>query len=54
MVRMVFRVGAPSRFLSTSNYEIAGDTIHFLGLVHERRHPDFLKEQLSDDRFGAV
>ena len=28
-------------------YSIVGDTIYFLGLVHERRHPDFLK-----DRFG--
>ena len=28
-------------------YKIQGDTIYFLSLVHERRHPDFLKEQLS-------
>ena len=35
-------------------YEIEGNTIYFLGLVHERRHPDFLKEQLSDDRIGGV
>lgn len=27
-------------------YSIVGDTIYFLGLVHERRHPDFLKERL--------
>lgn len=24
-------------------YQIEGDTLYFLGLVHERRHPDFLK-----------
>jgi hypothetical protein len=35
-------------------YKIEGETIYFLGLVHERRHPDFLKQQLSDDRFGGV
>ncbi len=27
-------------------YKIEGDTLYVLGLVHERRHPDFLKEQL--------
>ena len=26
-------------------YEIRSDTIWFLGLVHERRHPDFLKHR---------
>ena len=25
-------------------YEVRNDTIWFLGLVHERRHPDFLKQ----------
>jgi len=25
-------------------YQIKGDTLYFLGLVHERRHPDFLKK----------
>lgn len=25
-------------------YEVRGETIYFLGLVHERRHPDFLKQ----------
>jgi hypothetical protein len=35
-------------------YQIEGDTIYFLGLVHERRHPAFLKQQLSDHRFGGV
>jgi hypothetical protein len=35
-------------------YKIEGDTIYFLGLVHERRHPDFLKEQLSDDNPSAA
>ena len=26
-------------------YEVRNDTIWFLGLVHERRHPDFLKHR---------
>ena len=26
-------------------YKVEGDTIYFLSLVHERRRPDFLKEQ---------
>lgn len=29
-------------------YSIVGDTIYFLGLVHERRHPDFMKERLRN------
>lgn len=28
-------------------YSIRGDVIYFLGLVHERRHPDFLKGELK-------
>lgn len=28
-------------------YQVVGNTIYFLGLVHERRHPDFLKRQLK-------
>jgi hypothetical protein len=28
-------------------YLVRGETIYFLGLVHERRHPDFLKEQMG-------
>lgn len=28
-------------------YEVKGETIYFLGLVHERRHPDFLKELMA-------
>ena len=35
-------------------YKIEADTLYFLGLVHERRHPDFLKGQLSDDTFSGV
>jgi len=27
-------------------YSIQGDTIYFLGIVHERCHPEFLKAQL--------
>ena len=30
-------------------YSIHGDTIYFLGLVHERRHPDFLKDRLGNN-----
>lgn len=26
-------------------YQIEGDTVYFIGLVHEARHPDFLKER---------
>lgn len=29
-------------------YLVEGDTIYFLGLVHERRHPDFLKDRLGN------
>lgn len=29
-------------------YQVDGNTLYVLGLVHERRHPDFLKERLSD------
>jgi hypothetical protein len=28
-------------------YEVRNDTIYFLALVHERRHPDFLKKRIS-------
>ena len=28
-------------------YEVRDDTIYFLALVHERRHPDFLKNRVS-------
>ncbi len=28
-------------------YEVRNDTIYFLALVHERRHPDFLKGRLK-------
>lgn len=31
-------------------YAVEGDTIYFLGLVHERRHPDFLKKRIQDAR----
>lgn len=27
-------------------YKLQGEAIHFLGLVHERRQPDFLRKQL--------
>ena len=28
-------------------YAIEGETLYVLGLVHEHRHPDYLKRQLS-------
>ena len=28
-------------------YSIRGDALYFLSLVHERRHPDFLKGELK-------
>jgi hypothetical protein len=28
-------------------YDVRGGTIYFLGLVHERRHPNFLKDFLA-------
>jgi hypothetical protein len=28
-------------------YEIEGDSLYILGLVHERRHPDYLRENLE-------
>ena len=31
-------------------YHVQGGTIYFLGLVHERRHPDFLKDLLAAAR----
>jgi hypothetical protein len=34
-------------------YEIQGDTIYFLGLVHERRRPDSLKELVVSLRKSA-
>lgn len=30
-------------------YSVDGDTIYFLGLVYERRHPDFLKDRLGNN-----
>ena len=29
-------------------YQIEGDTLYILGLVHERRHPDFLQRGLEE------
>lgn len=28
-------------------YEVRNDTIYFLSLVHERRHPDYLKNRIK-------
>jgi hypothetical protein len=30
-------------------YSVKGETIFFLGLVHERRHPDFLRDRIGDE-----
>jgi hypothetical protein len=30
-------------------YQIEGDDLYMLGLVHERRHPEYLKNKLVDD-----
>ena len=30
-------------------YQIRGETLYVLSLVHERRHPDFLKRQLGGE-----
>ena len=30
-------------------YVIEEETLYFLGLVHERRHPDFLKRKLTEE-----
>ena len=29
-------------------YHIEGDTLYVLGIVHERRHPDFLRRSLKE------
>ncbi len=26
-------------------YRIEGDTVYFIGLVHEARHPDFIRDR---------
>lgn len=31
-------------------YQVHGDSIYFLSLVHERRHPEFLKELAAANR----
>ena len=28
-------------------YAVEGESLYFLGLVHERRHPDYLKRQMQ-------
>ena len=33
-------------------YQVQGDTLYFLGLVHERRHPDFLKNLIRGGKKG--
>lgn len=29
-------------------YQIEDETLYVLGLVHERRHPDYLRENLTE------
>ena len=31
-------------------YEVKADTIYFLGLIHERRHPDFLLQLMAQHK----
>ena len=31
-------------------YHIEGDTLYVLGIVHERRHPDFLRRGLKETK----
>ena len=31
-------------------YEIQGESLYILGVVHERRHPDYLRENLEDKK----
>ena len=31
-------------------YEIKGVRLHILGVVHARRHPDYLREKLSEEK----
>ena len=31
-------------------YQVQNNTIYFLGLIHERRHPNFLKELMAATR----
>lgn len=38
----------PSPFPYYIYYAIRGDTLYFLALVHERRHPHFLKQRKSE------
>jgi hypothetical protein len=45
---MVSPVGALFLFLFYLYYSVNNETIYFLGLVHERRHPDFLKKRQSN------
>ena len=40
-----------SRYASISpRYQIEDETLYVLGLVHERRHPDYLRENLEKEK----
>ena len=40
-----------SRYTSISpRYQIEDETLYVLGLVHERRHPDYLRENLEKEK----
>ena len=45
--RMAFSVADTKPFPFYICYEVKDETIYFLGVVHERRHPDFLKELIA-------
>ncbi len=34
-----------ARFPITSSYRIEEDTVYFIGLVHEARHPDAIRDR---------
>jgi hypothetical protein len=44
----VFPVAEQRPFPFYICYNVESETIYFLGLVHERRHPDFLKDRQGD------
>ncbi|HEY0947597.1 MAG TPA: type II toxin-antitoxin system RelE/ParE family toxin [Opitutaceae bacterium] len=33
-------------------YQIEGETLYILGLVHEHRHPDYLRQNLGEPKAG--
>lgn len=54
VVIMLGRTDSPCRrtkpFPFYIYYEVKADTIYFLGLIHERRHPDFLLQLMAQHK----